>query len=101
MEPLRKGFEKSIKQKLSQKCTATQSEETVLNRCFKYFDIDNNGTVSLDEWYKAIEKIGVIVPTLEDLKSLYEYYDTDKSGELDYKEFADALFRPDQQDKAE
>jgi len=91
MEQLRLGFEKALKAKLSQKCTATQSEETVFARCFKYFDTDNDGHVSLDEWYKAIEKVGVIVPSLDDLRTLFNYYDKDGNGELDYKELADIV----------
>lgn len=38
------------------------SEETVLVRSFKYFDLDNSGFVTFPEWARAIEKIGVVVP---------------------------------------
>jgi len=40
-----------------------QSEETVLMKCFKYFDLNNNGTVEPEEFAKAIEKIGIMIPT--------------------------------------
>ena len=39
------------------------SEETVLLKAFKYFDLNNNGTVEPDEFAKAIEKIGIMIPT--------------------------------------
>ncbi len=39
------------------------SEETVLMKAFKYFDLNNNGTVEPDEFAKAIEKIGIMIPT--------------------------------------
>lgn len=94
MEQLRIGFEKALKAKLSQKCTTNSSEEIVLFKAFKYFDTDNDEEISLQEWYKAIEKIGVILPSLDDLKALYNYYDTNKDGSLDYKEFSERLFRP-------
>jgi Ca2+-binding EF-hand superfamily protein len=39
------------------------SEEAVLMKSFKYFDLNNNGTVEPDEFAKAIEKIGIMIPT--------------------------------------
>ena len=57
------SFEKTLKQKLSQKSTGMSSEETVLLKAFKYFDLNNNGTVEPDEFAKAIEKIGIMIPT--------------------------------------
>lgn len=52
-----------MKNKLSQKASGSQSEETVLMKAFKYFDLNNNGTVEPDEFAKAIEKIGIMIPT--------------------------------------
>ena len=57
------SFEKTLKQKLSQKSTGVQSEEAVLLKAFKYFDLNNNGTVEPDEFAKAVEKIGIMIPT--------------------------------------
>jgi Ca2+-binding EF-hand superfamily protein len=49
--------------KLSQKSGGNQSEESVLLKCFKYFDLNNNGTCEPEEFAKAIEKIGIMIPT--------------------------------------
>lgn len=32
-------------------------------KSFKYFDLNNNGSVEPDEFAKAIEKIGIQIPT--------------------------------------
>ena len=32
-------------------------------KSFKYFDLNNNGSVEPDEFAKAIEKIGIMIPT--------------------------------------
>jgi len=48
---------------LSQKASGVTSEEQVLKKSFKYFDLNNNGTVEPDEFAKAIEKIGIMIPT--------------------------------------
>lgn len=52
-----------MKNKLAQKSSGSQSEETVLMKSFKYFDLNNNGTVEPEEFAKAIEKIGIMIPT--------------------------------------
>lgn len=49
------------------------------------------GTCEPEEFQKAIEKIGVSIPSKKDLMMLFNYYDTDKSGSLDYKEFTAIL----------
>lgn len=49
------------------------------------------GTCEPDEFQKAIEKIGVTIPSKKDLQMLFAYYDTDGSGSLDYKEFTAIL----------
>lgn len=95
MEQLRISFESALKQKLSQKSSSLQSEENVLARYFKFFDSNSDGSVSQNEWFKAIEKIGVIVPSLEDLKQLFKYYDSDHDGSISAKEFTDQIYRPD------
>ena len=52
-----------MKNKLAQKASGVQNEETVLLRAFKYFDLNNNNTVEPEEFAKAIEKIGIMIPT--------------------------------------
>lgn len=57
------SFEKTLKQKLAQKASGNSNEEAVLLKAFKYFDLNNNGTVEPDEFAKAVEKIGIMIPT--------------------------------------
>lgn len=54
--------------------------------------MNNSGTVDPEEFRKAIEKIGIMIPTKEDLDMLFGMYDTDGSGDLSYKEFSGMLF---------
>ena len=53
------SFERELKNKLSEKTRGAQSEEQVLLKSFKYFDLNDNGVVEPDEFAKAIEKIGI------------------------------------------
>ena len=48
---------------MQQKASGVQSEEQVLHKSFKYFDLNNSGAVEPDEFAKAIEKIGIMIPT--------------------------------------
>ena len=57
------SFERELKNKLQEKTKGSQSEESVLMRAFKYFDLNDNGSVEPDEFAKAIEKIGIQIPT--------------------------------------
>ena len=88
MAAVRTQFENELRQKLSQKSTSHISEETVLIRAFKYFDLDNSEAVDYEEWRKALEKIGMVLPAPAVCENLFRQYDVDNSGSLDYKEFA-------------
>jgi hypothetical protein len=81
-----------LKNKLAEKTRGAQSEESVLKKAFKYFDLNDNGSVEPDEFAKAIEKIGIQIPTRQDLNTLFNIYDADGSGALDYQEFSAVLF---------
>jgi calcium-dependent protein kinase len=50
------------------------------------------GHCSKDEFLKAITKIGISGFTDQNLLELFEAYDLDGSGELDYKEFVGAIY---------
>ena len=70
----------------------------MLIKYFKYFDLDNSGECSRDEWLKALNKIGVTGFNDEKLLKLYDIYDVNKPEGIDYKEFVRALFHDDEED---
>ena len=43
-------------------------------KAFKYFDLNDNGSVEPDEFAKAIEKIGIQIPTQKVSESLFYIY---------------------------
>lgn len=88
-------FEKILKEKLSQKSNVHTSEETLLMRYFKYFDLNDSGTVSKCEWLRAVEKMGIVMDDTSELERLFDVYDKDQSGSLDYKEFSSSIFGED------
>ncbi len=60
-------------------------------KMFKYFDIFDRGTVTFADFMRTVEKIGLYYPP-QVLQPLFEEYDTDQSGYLDYKEFSAIVF---------
>ena len=85
-------FIKELKYKLTQKCYGNTSEETVLVRAFKYFDLDNTGFSDIDIFLKTVKKIGITSLNDEELSEIFSLYDTEKRGEIDYREFVSELF---------
>jgi len=98
---MRAAFEKEIKNKLALKSNGKQGEEAILVKAFKYFDLDNSGACSKDEWLKALTKIGVTGFNDSKLMEIFEVYDEDKSGELDYKEFVKGIFTEEEEEEKE
>jgi Ca2+-binding EF-hand superfamily protein len=96
MDHLKASFERELKNKLSEKTKGAQSEQQVLMKAFKYFDLNDNGTVEPEEFAKAIEKIGIQIPTKQDLDMLFSIYDVDGSGGITYKEFSAGVFNTQQ-----
>jgi len=80
-----------LKGKLLQKSNHKLTEEACLIKMFKYFDIYDRGSVSFQDFMKAMEKIGLYYSEQE-LKPLFKQYDADGSGALDYKEFSSIIF---------
>jgi len=92
MKTIQKAFEKEIKNKLSLKSDGKQSEETILVKAFKYFDLDNSGECDKEEWIKALNKIGITGFNDSKLLELFEIYDSNRSGGIDYREFVQAIY---------
>jgi len=80
-----------LKQKLLQKSNHKLTEEACLVKMFKYFDIFDRGTVSFGDFLRTVEKIGLYYAPHE-LEPLFNEYDSDQNGHLDYKEFSAIIF---------
>jgi len=60
-------------------------------KMFKFFDVMNTGSVDFQQFSRVLEKSGMYYPENQ-LRPLFASYDTDRSGSLDYREFAMAIF---------
>ena len=73
------------------KCPPTSDQATFLNKTFKFFDIQNKGGVNQDQFKRAIEKLGVVVPDNANMDTIFGFYDRSGDGIIDFKEFT-AIF---------
>jgi len=63
-----------------------QQAESRLRLIFRRFDTDKNGTVSRDEFFAGMKKIGLGMSDKQ-LSRFMDMVDTDGSGAIDYEEF--------------
>ena len=92
IEMKKEKFIKELKNKLNQKCYGNTSEETVLVRAFKYFDLDNTGLSDTETFLKTVKKIGITSLNDEELSEIFCLFDRKNAGEIDYREFVSELF---------
>ena len=85
-------FEYEIHRKLSLKAKQSTSEMVMLLNNFKFYDVSNSGTVNKDKWITTFTKIGLSGFSDKDLEMLFEIYDPNKKGEIDYKHFTMSLY---------
>ena len=91
METLSFIFEKELKIKLLYKTSPHMTEEVLLFRTFKYFDVDNSDLVNLDTFLKVIAKVGLLEFSEKELSSLFFYYSNNQKL-LNYKDFIGIIF---------
>lgn len=80
-----------MKSKLHYKASSHITEEGVLLKAFKYYDLSNSGTCNETNFIKTIRKIGIVSYTDKELLSFYSAY-TQTLPNLNYKEFITNLF---------
>ena len=85
------SFENELKCKLHYKASSHITEEGVLLKAFKYYDLSNSGTCNETNFIKTIRKIGIVSYTDDELLSFYSTY-TQTSPNLNYKEFITNLY---------
>ena len=92
MKTLKTSFEKELKNKLLMKTIGNQSEEMVLLRAFKYFDLSNTNLSDKETFIRTVMKIGITGFSEQNIASVFDLYDTENSGKINYKDFIGLLY---------
>lgn len=83
-------FALMLRDKLRLRMKGAETEQQVLLRAFKFVDLDDNGHLSFEEFRGVLERLGVQMPA-ERTEDLFQRFDKDGSGFIDYYEFAEAI----------
>jgi Ca2+-binding EF-hand superfamily protein len=63
-----------------------------VKKIFRHFDLDGYGTIEPEEFKKALETLGCVFKDHE-LEAVFNKYDANGNGKLDYEEFASFFAR--------
>lgn len=86
---LKRDFEKQLLSKLQQKSKPSIGLDGYLINCFKFYDLSNKGTVTQDNFIKALLKVGITLD-LNDLAKLYSMYNQNQA-EINYIKFSNQI----------
>ena len=84
-------FESELKSKISHKASSHQSEEGFLVKTFKFFDIYNKGSLDFNNFYRTVEKIGIIMEK-EEVREIFPYLRNVEGDEINYREYSKNLY---------
>ena len=65
-----------------------KTEEQILYQFFKFYDMDGSQTCNLQNFIKANDKLGVSLSKITDIERVFNYFDRDRKGIINYKQFA-------------
>ena len=92
IDELKKIFEYEIKRKLSERARSSTDEFRILMNGFKFYDYTYSGKVNKTEFVKGILRTGLSGFNESDIRSIFNSYDINKTGYIDYKNFCNYLY---------
>ena len=87
-----KIFEYEIKRKLAQKFLSPQEELRKLINSFKFYDYTSSFVLDKNQWVKGVLKTGLCGFNINDLAKVFENYDPNKTGYINYINFCNYLY---------
>jgi Ca2+-binding EF-hand superfamily protein len=71
-------------EKIREKSNGKTNEWKAAKKALSYFDLNDNGKVEIDELKKGLDKFGCVFKDKE-INALFQKYDTNNTGCLDYE----------------
>ena len=90
---------RELKNKIELKMIPNKTEEQILYNQFKFYDLELSGKCTLQNFIKSNDRIGVVLPDLNDYEIIFNYYADQDSGLLDYKKFIKIIFGKKKEEK--
>ena len=80
-------LENVIFEKVRQRTHGAEDEGRTVRKTFRHFDLNDSGTICLAEFLQVLEAYGCVFGH-DEIRALFNKYDKDRSGKLDYEEFS-------------
>ena len=85
-------FEYELKRKLAQRSRSPQEELRKLLSAFKFFDYTSSFILDKNQWIKGIQRTGLCGFNVNDLANVFDRYDPNKTGYINYMNFSNYLY---------
>ena len=69
-----------------------KTEEQILYQQFKFYDLDSSGFCSLQNFIKSNDRLGVVLPKLENYEIIYNFFADKETSLLNYRKFIRDIF---------
>ena len=69
-----------------------KTEEQILYQQFKFYDLDSSGFCSLQNFIKANDRLGVVLPKVEYFEVIFNYFADSETCLLNYRKFIREIF---------
>jgi len=94
--PLLDRLRSMIREKIRQKTSASKKSELENVRLvFRFFDMSGTGNIVYKDFKQSLERFGIVLDS-ETMQALFDEFDTEKNGTINYLEFATAVYPDDQ-----
>ena len=88
---LRNGKWFNVKYRVKKKVKElTEIQRNEIEKAFKLFDVDNSGSIDINELKEAMKALGIYLKK-EEIKKIMDEVDEDGSGTIELREFTDLM----------
>ena len=94
-------FEKELKNKLALKIKGNSREETLLLNAFKFTDLSDTGFANPDKFLRTLTKLGINIVNKENVLDIFNLYDKERTGRINYRDFITEIFTPQEMRRKE
>ena len=92
LNDLQSIFEYELKRKLAQKCRTKNDELRFLLNSLKFYDYLSSPIINKNKWIKGVQKTGLCGFNINDLSDIFNSYDPNNTGFINYKNFCYYIF---------
>ena len=89
-------FEYELKRKLAQRSLSPIEELRKLIGALKFYDYSNSMVLNKDQWIRGVLRTGLCGFNISDLANVFDLYDPNKTGNINYLNFARYLYGKEQ-----